>query len=199
MVMFYEKGKEETEIKKLKHLFETRTRTPTAIFIFAFMLLFKTSMLASANDSVSTGTEDLSITFLKIIKCVGKVTFILGYIEFTDAMAMGDSGHYLKPIKKMSCGIILSCMKYFLSLVGAYQVIADGNEVSNINRLCNMINNIISAIVACYGAIVAGKGFSALGSAISSRDAVQFKRGVMLAVAGVCAGAASVIAAFIGI
>lgn len=191
--------------RKLKCVFRVRTRTQTKTRLLSFLVVvvlmaFKTSKVAlAAGDNVSTGTEDLSMTFLKIIKCVGKVSFIFGYLEFTDAMGMGDGAHYLKPIKKMCCGIVLCCVPYFLSLVGAYQAIANGTEVSNINRVCSMINNIISVIVASYGAIVAGKGFSALGTSISARDIVQFKKGVMLTLSGVCAGAASLVAIFVGI
>ena len=63
--------------RKLKYVFRVRTRTPTktrtktrllSLLVVVVLMAFKTSKVAlAAGDNVSTGTEDLSMTFLKII------------------------------------------------------------------------------------------------------------------------------------
>jgi len=76
--------------------------------IFALLLLLNMVQISfAAGGSVvnsNNAVADLGMTFMKIIKCAGYITFILGYADFAAALQNGDASSLLLPGKKMFAG-----------------------------------------------------------------------------------------------
>lgn len=170
--------------------------------ILILLLIVGTIKNAFAAEMViaiaDTGTKDLSATFLDIVKCAGKIAFMFGYVDFTNAIAAQDGGAMFPPLKKMLGGITLNSATYFLKKSSIYSAISGGKAVGGIGTLITTIVTVIDAAISAYGVMVLARGLMDMGTAIGDRDIVGVKRGLLAGISGILAGGCGALMAIVG-
>ena len=175
--------------------------------IFAFLLLLNMVQIsfAAGGSAVNSNNAvaDLGMTFMKIIKCAGYITFILGYADFAAALQNGDASSLLLPGKKMFAGIILSQSNWFLQSVGAWDAIKSGTAVSGINSAVTTLCTITSSVIVGIGVVSLISGVQKFFSSFDAHDASSMISslkslfaGLLVAIGG---GAATVFDVTLGI
>lgn len=175
--------------------------------IFALLLLLNMVQIsfAAGGSAVNSNNAvaDLGMTFMKIIKCAGYITFILGYADFAAALQNGDASSLLLPGKKMFAGIILSQSNWFLQSVGAWDAIKSGTAVSGINSAVTTLCTITSSVIVGIGVVSLISGVQKFFSSFDAHDASSMISslkslfaGLLVAIGG---GAATVFDVTLGI
>lgn len=143
--------------------------------IFALILLFNMAQISFAAGGPAVNgnnaVANLGMTFMKIIKCAGYITFILGYADFAAALQNGDASSLLLPGKKMFAGIILSQSNWFLQSVGAWDAIKSGTAVSGINSAVTTLCTITSSVIVGIGVVSLISGVQKFFSSFDAHDA----------------------------
>ena len=123
--------------------------------MFVLILLFNMvqTCFAAGGSGGNNAVANLGMTFMKIIKCAGYITFILGYADFAAAFQNGDASSLLLPGKKMFAGIILSQSNWFLQSVGAWDAIKSGTAVSGIDSAVTTLCTITTSAIVGIGIV----------------------------------------------
>lgn len=127
--------------------------TKIMIILFAGFQLTTKNCLAATSSSSGDGISDLGMTFYKIIKCSGYISFLIGYVDFLSSLQGGDVKSMSVPARKMFTGAILCCVQWFLRSFGAWDSINNGTTIRGIDTMIDVICKCVSLCISGIGVL----------------------------------------------
>lgn len=167
--------------------------------ILLFLNMVKPCLAAGSSGGSDDPFADLSMTFVKIIKCAGYITFILGYADFAASLQGGDTGTLLTPGKKMFAGIILSQSNWFLRSVGVWDAISSGTPVPGISSVVNTLCTITSSIIVGLGVVSLISGVQKFFGSFHAHDMTSMLASMRTVFSGLLVSCSAGVATFLDV